>query len=127
MSFWKLNRTFPPAVFRTILFVWAICGKWHAVLFPGGKEVNRLYFMVTAQPFDLSLITLDGYLQECHFQLFIFQTSCQFKLEKQKENPEFTNVYPEYGKHFIKHVLVRKCTNIYCMPIREKKGIMTSV
>lgn len=49
-------------VLRVILSLYAFCGKWQAALFPSEKEVNRLYFTVTAGPFDLSLITLDGYL-----------------------------------------------------------------
>lgn len=62
VPFSQLHRTFPPAVLRVILSLHAACGKWQAALFPSEKEVNRLYFTVTAGPFDLSLITLDGYL-----------------------------------------------------------------
>lgn len=58
----QLYGTLLPAVLRVILSLQAVCGKWQAVLLPSEKEGNRLYFTVTAGPFDLSLITLDGYL-----------------------------------------------------------------
>lgn len=68
------------------------------------------------------LLYLMATFRECLFQLFIFQVSCQFKLQKIKGNPHSTNVHPQYGKHFIKHELKKifqsnKNTDIYWAPI----------
>lgn len=78
-----------------VLSLQAVCGKWQAMLFLSGKEVNRLYFTVTAGTFDLSLITLDGYRQGMSFsQLFIRKSLVSSNYRKQKGNPR-------YGKHWV--------------------------